>query len=342
MHPAEPRIQKPCVPLFRILRMVIALIPVPVDLADRVLPRQLDRHPRSLRPLLVPQEQDRRLPVHVPRGVAAHTVVQRLALAHDLAAALRHHDAQAAHGKLIFPAQLLVALRIGRGCGLILPDLQQLSRRVVPFPQIFRHGHRRLCQVIAQLARHAQIVHPQLHARLAPGVSRRLLQLHAGRLRALLARFRHPSPAELPAEMDVHVRRQLRRGPPPASQRLKVSTRLQPCARLLLAHPQEVCRVARTPVQDPRVFHAAHNKLCHRVPEAELHGHFDLWPHRVGCQIGHSPLHRLVPVLRKLIAHPVLDLAVAPRLRLAQRIRADHGIVALIARPAHHVRLKRL
>ena len=155
---------------------------------------------------------------------------------------------------------------------------------------------------------------------------------------------------QLLAEMDVHVRRQLRRGLSPASQRLKVSSRLQPCARLLLAHSHKVCRISRAPVQDLRVFHAAHHKLCHRVPEAELHGHFDLWPHRVGRQIGHSPLHRLVPgPLHRLvtgppqfIAHPVLDLAVAPRLRLAQRIRADHGIVALIARPAHHVRRKRL
>ena len=285
----------------------------------------------------------------MPRSVAAHTVVQRLALAHDLAAALRHHDAQAAQSKFIFPAQLLVPLRIGCSGGLVLPDLQQLSRRVVPLPQVLWHGHRRLRQVIAQLARHAQIVHPQLHARLALGISCRLFQLHAGRLRALLARFHHLSPAEPLAEMDVHIRRQLRRGLPPASQRLKVSTRLQPCACLLLAHSHKVCRISRTPVQDPRVFHAAHHKLCYRAAEADLHGHFDLWPHRVGRQIGHSPLHRLVPgPLHRLvtgppqfIAHPVLNLAVAPRLCLTQRIRADHGIVALIARPAHHVRLKR-
>ena len=87
-------------------------VPVAVDLPDVVslFAAHFDGDVAPMRRLFLAQEEDRRRSAHVPLGVAADAMVQRLALVDDLPVVLRHHDAKTHRRKAVLLLELLVPL----------------------------------------------------------------------------------------------------------------------------------------------------------------------------------------------------------------------------------------
>ena len=138
-------------------------VPVAVDLPDIVSPRaaHFDGDVASVRRLFLAQEEDRRRSAHVPLGVAADAVVQRLALVDDLPVVLRHHDAKTHRRKAVFLPELLIPLFVclPRRRVLLVPDRR--NGRVMRPLQVLRKSHVPPRKVILELFRHVDVIKPQ-------------------------------------------------------------------------------------------------------------------------------------------------------------------------------------
>ena len=114
-----------------------------------------------MRRLFLAQEEDRRRSAHVPRGVAADAMVQRLALVDDLPVVLRHHDAKTHRRKAVLLLELLVPLFVclSRRRVLLIPDRR--NGRVMRPLQVLRKSHVSPRKVVPESFRRVDVVQPQ-------------------------------------------------------------------------------------------------------------------------------------------------------------------------------------